>query len=153
MAATEKNTAPDAKALKGPEALFKPSGKLEQEGIWLDYGDFRIKITRAGATNDRFKKLMEAKMKPHRRAMANDTMDNKVADRVTREVWAESIVLGWDSALGPNVIPYQGAGFPFNVDNCIKLFTDLPDLFIDVREQSMKMGLFLEDTADADTGN
>lgn len=153
MAATEKNTAPNAKALKGPEALFKPSDKLEQEGIFLDYGDFRIKITRAGATNDRFKKLMEAKMKPHRRAMANDTMDNKVADRVTREVWAESIVLGWDSELGPNVIPYRGEPFAFSTANCIQLFTDLPDLFIDVREQSMKMGLFLEDTAEADKGN
>lgn len=154
MAAPEKEPkAPDAATLRGPEALFKPSDKLEQEGIWLDYGDFRIKITRAGATNERFKKLMEAKMKPHRRAMANDTMDNKVADRVTREVWAESIVLGWDSPLGPNVMPYQGAAFTFSVDNCVKLFTDLPDLFIDVREMSMKMGLFLEDTAEADTGN
>lgn len=153
MAAAEKQTAPDIRGLKGPEALFKPSGKLEQEGVWLDYGDFRIKITRAGATNDRFKRLMNDKMKPHRRAMANDTMSDKVGDRVTREVWAESIVLGWDSPLGANLMPYQGAAFPFSVENCIKLFTDLPDLFIDVREQSMKMGLFLEDTAEADAGN
>ncbi len=152
MAAPEKK-AVDVKSLKGPEALFKPSGKLEQEGVWLDYGDFRIKITRAGATNERFKKLMEAKMKPHRRAMANETLDNKVADRITREVWAEAIVLGWDSPLGPNLMPYRGEAFTFSVDNCVALFTDLPDLFIDVREQSMKLGLFLEDTAEADKGN
>lgn len=153
MAAKTEETAVNIQDLKGPEALFKTSSKLEQDGVWLDYGDFRIKITRAGATNKRFKKLFEAKMKPHRRAIANDTMNNDVADRVTREVWAESIVLGWDSKLGANVMPYQGAPFTFNVPNCLSLFNDLPDLFIDVREQSMKLGLFIEDETDADAGN
>lgn len=151
MAATE--TKPDLKGLKGPEALFKTSSKLEQEGIWLDYGDFRIKITRAGATNKRFKRLMEERMKPHRRAMANETMSNDLAERITREVWAEAIVLGWDSPLGSNVMPYKGAAFQFSVDNCKQLFNDLPDLFIDVREQSLKLGLFLDGDEELDTGN
>jgi hypothetical protein len=151
MAATE--TKPDIKSMKGPEALFKTSSKLEQEGIWLDYGDFRIKITRAGATNKRFKKLMEDRMKPHRRAMANDTMSNDLAERITRDVWAECIVLGWDSALGSNVMPYKGAPFQFSVDACKTLFIDLPDLYIDVRDQSMKLGLFLDGDEELDTGN
>lgn len=151
MAATE--TKPNLKDLKGPEALFKTSPKLEQEGIWLDYGDFRIKITRAGATNKRFKRLMEERMKPHRRAMANETMSNDLAERITREVWAESIVLGWDSPLGANVMPYKGASFQFSTDNCKQLFNDLPDLFIDVREQSLKLGLFLDGDEELDTGN
>jgi len=143
----------DIKTMKGPEALFKTSSKLEQEGIWLDYGDFRIKITRAGATNKRFKKLMEDRMKPHRRAMANDTMSNDLAERLTRDVWAECIVLGWDSPLGSNVMPYKGAAFQFSVDACKTLFTDLPDLYIDVRDQSMKLGLFLDGDEELDTGN
>ena len=151
MAATE--TKPDIKALKGPEALFKTSSKLEQEGIWLDYGDFRIKITRAGATNKRFKKFLDDKMKPHRRAMANDTLSDDLAEKLTREVWAEAIVLGWDSPLGENVMPYKGAAFQFSVDNCKTLFQDLPDLYIDVREQSLKLGLFLDGDAELDAGN
>ena len=151
MAATETKT--DLKGLKGPEALFKTSAKMEQEGIWLDYGDFRIKITRAGTTNKRFKRLMEERMKPHRRAMANDTMNNDLAEKITREVWAESVVLGWDSPLGTNVMPYGGKAFQFSVDNCKLLFNELPDLFIDVREQSMKLGLFLDGDEELDTGN
>lgn len=149
MAADKK---PDPKALKGPEALFKTSSKLEQEGVWLDYGDFRIKITRAGASNKRFKRLMDEKMKPHRRAMANETMSDALAERLTREVWAEAIVLGWDSPLGNNVMPYRGEEFPFTVENCLTLFNDLPDLFIDVRDQSTKLGLFREDE-ELDRGN
>jgi hypothetical protein len=142
-----------AKDLKGPEALFKTSSKLEQEGIWLDYGDFRIRVTRAGATNTRFKKLFEAKMKPHRRAVSAETLSNDIADRVTREVWSESIVLGWDSKLGDGLIPYKGESYSFSAANCVQLFEDLPDLFIDVREQSMKLGLFLEGDAEGDAGN
>jgi hypothetical protein len=148
--AAKTNTAKD---LKGPEALFKTSAKLEQEGIWLDYGDFRFRVTRAGSTNTRFKKLFEAKMKPHRRSVSNDTLNNDIADRVTREVWSESIVLGWDSKLGMDCIPYKGEALSFSAANCLQLFEDLPDLFIDVREQSMKLGLFLEGDAEGDAGN
>jgi hypothetical protein len=143
----------DPRLLKGPEALFKTSPKAEAAGVELDYGDFWIKVTRAGATNARFKKLFDKAMKPHRRAVANDTMNNEVAERITREVWAESIVLGWGSKLGDGLIPYQGEALTFNVPNCIRLFEELPDLFIDVREQSMKLGLFQDDEQETDTGN
>ena len=143
----------DPRLLKGPEALFKTSPKAEAEGVELDYGDFWIKVTRAGATNSRFKKLFDKAMKPHRRAVANDTMNNEVAERITREVWAESIVLGWGSKLGDGLMPYQGEALTFNVPNCIRLFDELPDLFIDVREQSMKQGLFQDDAPETDTGN
>ena len=143
----------DPRLLKGPEALFKTSPKAEAEGVELDYGDFWIKVTRAGATNARFKRLFDKAMKPHRRAVANDTMNNDVAERITREVWAESIVLGWGSKLGDGLMPYQGEALPFNVPNCIRLFDELPDLFIDVREQSMKLGLFQDDEQETDTGN
>ena len=143
----------DPRLLKGPEALFKTSPKAEAEGVALDYCDFWIKVTRAGATNARFKKLFDKAMKPHRRAVANDTMNNEVAERITREVWAESIVLGWGSKLGDGLMPYQGEALTFNVPNCIRLFDELPDLFIDVREQSMKLGLFQDDEQETDTGN
>ena len=143
----------DPRSLKGPEALFKTSTKAEAEGVDLDYGDFWIKVTRAGATNARFKKLFDKAMKPHRRAVANDTMNSEVAERITREVWAESIVLGWGSKLGDGLMPYQGEALAFNVPNCIRLFDELPDLFIDVREQSMKLGLFQDDELETDTGN
>lgn len=143
----------DPRLLKGPEAMFKTNARVEAEGVELDYGDFWIKVTRAGATNTRFKKLFEKAMKPHRRSVANDTMNNEVAERITREVWAESIVMGWGSKLGDGMMPYQGAALPFSVSNCVQLFNDLPDLFIDVREQSMKLGLFQDEEQEADAGN
>lgn len=142
----------EERVLRGPEALFKTDKGLEQEGIWIDYGDFRIKISRAGPSNKKFKRAFEAAMKPHRRAMANDTLSDKVADRVTQQVWAETIVMGWDSPLGGDVIPYGDGELKFNAENCVKLFQDLPDLFVDIREQSTKLGLFVAD-AETDAGN
>jgi len=144
--------APDLSKMKGPEALFKTDASLEEEGIWLDYGDFRIRIRRAGPNNKRFKTTFDKAMKPHRAAMANDRMNEKVAMRVTQEVWAETIVMGWDSQLGDGVMPYQGKPYQFSVDNVKQLFADLPDLFIDIRDQSTKMSLFLEDV-ETDAGN
>jgi len=143
----------DIGAIRGPEALFKASEKLEAEGIVIDYGDFWFRITRAGATNNRFKKLLDARMKPHRRAQMNDTLSNDVADKITRQVWAEVIVMAWGSKLGDGLMPFQGEALKFSVPNVVMLFEALPDLFIDLRDQSMQLGLFREDDAEAALGN
>lgn len=142
----------NASSLKGPDALFKTNPKLEQTGVWLDYGDFRILVARASGSNKRFKTIFEARMKPYRRALANDTMNDAVAERITKEVWAETVVLGWDSPLGNMVMPYKGAPFVFSVENCKVLFEELPDLFTDIREQSSKMSTF-QDDVEAASGN
>jgi hypothetical protein len=139
--------------LRGPEALFKTSRKAEEEGLWLDYGDFRIRILRAGPNNERFKQEFERRMRPHRRAIQNDALPAKVAEAITREVWARTIIVGWDSPLGDGLIPYGGKAFQFSPENAIQLFTDLPDLFADVRDQSMKFGLFVADAVETDAGN
>jgi hypothetical protein len=75
-------------------------------------------------------------------------MDPKVADRLLIEVFVDSVVLGWEDICGRD-----GAIMPFTRDNCIKLFTDLPDLFLDVREQAMKAANFRELEADTDSKN
>lgn len=150
---TTKNQENKTDTLLGPEALFKTSPKVEAEGVKLDYGDFWFHVTRAGATNTRFKKAFEKAMRPHRRAVANDTMNNDVAEKITRQVWAETVVLGWGSKLGEGVMPFRGEGLNFSTGNCVELFEALPDLFIDVREQSMKLGLFQDEEVEADAGN
>lgn len=140
-------------SLRGPEALFRPSEELERQGVWLDYGDFRIRITRAGSTNAKLKRVMEQKMRPHRRAQATDTLSEKIATRIMCEAWAEAVILGWDSPLGAGVIPYKGKPYSFSVDNARALMEDLPELFSDIRDQSTTLGLFLEDVEAEDAGN
>lgn len=130
-----------------PYEMFKTDKKLEQDGIVLDYGSFKITIARAGGSNRRFEQLLEARAKPLRRAMAIETPGLKRrVEPLLREVFAETVVLGWE-----NVRDAQGNVMPFSKENCVKLFTDLPDLFADVQEQAAKMSHFrtesLEDEA------
>lgn len=133
---------------------FSTNKDLERDGIVLDYGTndagspIQIRIARAGGNNQKFAKVLEAKLRPHKRAMANETMDNGVAQRLLIETYAESIVLGWEG-----VQDRDGQDMPFNKQNVIKLFTDLPDLFTDVQQQAQKAALFRDQVREEDSGN
>ena len=135
---------------------FKTDSNLETQGIYLEYGfvdddatrPIRILISRAGGSNARFAKLLEAKTKAHRRAIQTETLDSKLADRLFKEVYAEAIVLGW-----MNVQDAEGKDMEFTRDNVVKLFDDLPDLWADLREQSNKASLFRMETLEKDSGN
>ena len=133
---------------------FKTDANLETSGIWLEYGTtddnkpVRFKIARAGGSNKAFLKAIEKATRPYRKALQNNMMDNAVADRLFKDVFAETVVLGWENVKGPDDQP-----IPFNKANAIKLFNDLPDLFQDIREQANQASLYREELLEADLGN
>jgi hypothetical protein len=124
-------------------SLFKTDENIEKAGLLIEYGTnskglpIAIRIARAGGSNSAYLKLLDASLKPYRRQLQNDLMDNPTVEKVLRTVYAKTIVLGWE-----NVEDEKGEALPFNVDNCVKLFTDLPDLFADIRVQAEKSALF-----------
>jgi hypothetical protein len=156
---------------------FKTDTDLEKEGIDLNYGDFIVKVARAGGGNKKFARVLEAKMKPVRRAVQTESLDNKRAEALMREAYAEGVVLMWSVRVkaddkGKPVEPLQlmtegdgntvfvqgiegpdGDVLPFNVENVVATFQALPELFADIREQSGKMGLFRQAGQEADAGN
>lgn len=135
--------------MASPYELFKTDEKAElDEGVILDYGEFNIRIARAGGSNKKFGKLLNVRLKPHRRQMETDTMDDAVATRIMVETYADSIILGWN-----NVKDASGADMEYNRENVIKLFTDLPDLFRDVQSQAGQVALFRSAEADATIKN
>lgn len=74
---------------------FSTDAELEKSGVDLDYGDFKIKVARSGGKNTRFAKIFEEKMKPMRRAVQTDTLENARAEQLLREAFAEGVVLEW----------------------------------------------------------
>lgn len=122
---------------------FKTDESLEKEGIVLNYGqnskgeNIDIKIARAGGHNTRFAKTAEQVLKPYRRQIANETADRKSMEEAMRVIYARSVVIGWSG-----VEDEDGKPMVFTEENCVKLFTDLPDLFADLREQAEKQALF-----------
>jgi hypothetical protein len=128
--------------------LFETDKKVEEDGIDIDYGEFQIKIARSGGANQKYAKTLEILTKPHRRAIQTETADVKLVQKLLVEAHAKAVVLGWTG-----VKDREGKPMKFSVDNCIKLFNDLPDLFSDVQEQAAKTGLFRKTVIEESSGN
>ena len=130
-------------------SLFKTDKSLEVKGIDLQYGDgIIITIARAGGANPIYARVVEAKTKPYRRQIQSETISRELSEQLTREIYAEAIVLGWSGVTDEN-----GKAMEFTKENAVKLFKDLPDLFEDVKEQAGKAALFRNDILTADSKN
>lgn len=133
---------------------FKTDSNVERTGIVLQYGvnsqgkPIEIRVARAGGSNDAYVKRMEARAKPFRRQIQNETIERAVLLGLVREVFAETVVLGWEGVEDAN-----GNALPFSRENAIKLFTDLPDLFDDVQEQAQRAALFRATMREEDAKN
>jgi len=128
--------------------MFETDKDVEAGGLDLDYGEFKITIRRSGGANQQYNKTVEQLAKPHRRAIQTETIDANVINKLLSDAHAKSVVIGWDG-----VKDRDGNEIPFNVENCIKLFDDLPDLFEDVKEQAAKTGLFRKTVLEESVGN
>lgn len=133
---------------------FKTNPNLERDGVLLEYGNnskgnpICIRIARAGGSNERFNKRLEAAVKPYRRQIQTETIQTEQVTKLIRRVYAETVVLGWE-----NVEDADGNALEFSVDNCMKLFDDLPDLYTDIQEQAQRAALFRAEILEADAGN
>lgn len=134
---------------KGIYDKFKTNKAAEQEGITLDYGDGQtIKIARAGGSNVRFEKEVQKRMRKFGLQAKHDLLEPEQMRTIFREVLAETVVLGWTGFTDE-----EGKTLPFSKENVVKVFTDLPDLFDDVLEQSRKASLFKESILEGEAKN
>lgn len=133
---------------------FATDKNLEKNGIELQYDKVVFRIARAGGSNERYSKVLEAKCKPYRRQIQTETITPETMERIMREVYAETVVLGWEGVdfeetdNGPAI-----EDAPFTRDNCIRLFEDLPELFNDIQIQAGKAALFKREVLEATAGN
>ncbi len=155
--------------VKQPEeqGAFKPGGLyaqfttdpvLEAEGVEIDYGHSLITIARAGGSNKRFARIMEVKTKPHRRAIATETINPDRAGEILMEAYAETVILNWQSKVDGEwkdgiENPKGGAPLPATVPNIVAALTALPELFADLQIQATRIALFRETILEDDAGN
>lgn len=146
----------------GLRKLFKTDEKVEQQGVWLDYGETRIRIARAGGANKKFAKVLDKKTKPYRRALASGTMDNDRADTLLRETYAEAVILDWQTKVNgewkPGIDPEDanlpaGDLLPVNSDNVLLALTALAELYRDIQSQAQSIALFRAELDEAASGN
>lgn len=132
---------------------FKTDPRLETEGVEIEYGThdgepIRFRLARAGGANTRYAKVSAQRLQPYRRQLQTNTMDEEVAERLMREIFVDTVLLGWS-----NVYNEDGEHMVYNRENALKLLTDLPDLYADLRNASVELANYLRQTQEIDSGN
>lgn len=118
------------------------------EGVRVEYDDGRAFIIhRAGGSNRKFTKLLQAKMKPHERKLQMGTLPEDVAERIMRECYAKAIVIGWDG------ITAGGKKVPFSPENCMALFEAKPEVFRAIQRDANDLALFRREVQEENAGN
>lgn len=149
--------------------MFEMDTDLEREGISVNYGSVKFQIARAGGRNKAFKDIFSAKAKKHRTQIDNETMSDDMADRIMAESYAEAVVLGWwsrkeDDAGDPilkkgeeqwvdTIENKEGKKVKYSIEECVRLFLDLPDLFQSLQSYATKAGNYRKELDETDEGN
>ena len=120
--------------------LFETDDDKEAgEGIKLYFGPkIWIKIHRAGGANKNFAKVWAAKMRPYERDRSLGKLAEPKALKLAAEAYAEAVILDWDG-----ITDRDGNELAFTKENVVKVMTDLPELFLEVRTHANTYGNFL----------
>jgi hypothetical protein len=136
---------------------FKTSEKLEVEGVRFENGTYSYTLARSGGANKKFQKLFERLSRPHRRQLDNGTLDNVVAERLMREVFAKTVIIRWETFQNDGWVEgielEDGTIVPATPDTLVKVFEDLPDLFTQITEDAKSTAYFRQAGLEEDSGN
>ena len=113
--------------------MFGTDEALEKEtGVVIDYGDFQIKILRAGGANSKYARVRQREYKKHKYAIDSGAMPDEVFRKIMITVYAEAVIIGWEGVRGkPTETAPDGEILPFTQENVITVLNDLPALFDD----------------------
>jgi hypothetical protein len=136
---------------------FKTSKTLEVDGVRFVNGTYAYTLARSGGANKKFKKLFERLARPHRRQLDNGTLDNAVAERLMREVFAKTVVLKWETLRDGEWVEgielEDGSIVPATPETLIKVFEELEDLFTQLSEDAKNIAYFRQAGMEEDAGN
>ena len=153
--------------INSPFDVFEMDTEAETSGVFINFGVFRVKVARAGGGNQAFRTYVSKKLKPHKHAIDHDMLADEVQEKIAREAYAETVVMGWDTNVAkpteePDWKPYilfknsiTGVKEPmeFSKENCIKLFVALPEFFKALQRQAGHVGYFVKEQLEDDIKN
>lgn len=136
---------------------FETDPNMEQEGVFLDYGDFRVRIAHAGQGNSKYVKYAEKKLKPVRKAMEAGALGNERSMAIMIDIYAESIILDWQVRNGDDwksgIEARDGSVMPFTRENVENTLRALPNLFLDIQQQAQSIANFRRADLEGEAGN
>lgn len=149
---------------------FESNPELEREGVWYDYGDFRIKIRFAGGVNKAYTGLLDITLKPFRRLIDQGVFPEERTKALLRQVYSKSIVSDWHTAQknekGEVVVDDKGetvwlAGLEnrdgeivaCTPDSVLETLNALPNLFFEIMNVANSAGEYRLANLEADGKN
>lgn len=133
-----------------PFSDFQTESGKEQEGIVRNFGDFWVKIARAGGSNKKYEKAVERLTKPHRRAIELEALPDAIYTKLIVEAYAEAVVLDWG---GDGATDDEGTVLPCTKENVIAVMTKYPDLFQMLVKDAQNFQLYKNEGLKADEKN
>jgi hypothetical protein len=138
---------------------FETDKKAEEDGVRIVFGAPEDKnapafiISRLGERNRKFQKMMASMTKPYKRQIDNDTMDPEMMTSIFMTVFVKTCLKGWENVKGRPDKSGKAKDIEFSVENAMKLFKDLPDLYNSLVAESNKAATFLVEDLDETVKN
>lgn len=126
---------------------FQTDSNLEEDGAWISIGDeASLKIARLG--NRAYRDAFQKRIKPYRRQIRTQTMDDKIAEKIMIECLAETILLDWSGMEDDKgqKIAYSSA----KAQEYLKAYKDFRELVV---ELASEMENFRQQEDEADEKN
>lgn len=133
----------------GTYSQYQTDPAVEKDGLILNLGEAgQFKIARAGGANKKFALKFKEVTAPYRRAIQTDSLDDETSQKLLRETYVDTVLLGWQGVTGAD-----GKVLPHSRANALKLLADLPWLFEEIRRAAEDATLFRRLIQEADAGN
>lgn len=140
---------------------FKTDSTLESEGkrfvigVNEDGSEQYVVLARMGKANKAYIKMVERMTAPHRAAIENNAMPEKLSTKIMREVFANTIVKDWgglpESEWTGNDADVKMV--KYSPEKAIALFEALPDLYDDWAEKARSTANYRAEQLKVEAGN
>ena len=103
-----------------------------------------ITIHRAGGANRKYQRVTRRVIRPHQRKLQNGNLDPEISDKLMREIYAESVIVGWSG------ITSDGQDVPFNKTNCVAFLESFPEVFDAIQDEAQRIANFIVEQKEGD---
>ncbi len=137
------------------KSQYQSEQKAEADGVWNDFGAFRVRLARAGGTNSAYKLALERRVKPLQRRL--NSLTNDESETIMRELLVDHCIKGWQTRVDDtwqDGIEFE-AGQLLDVtrDNLLTVLKQLPDLERELQQCSQDQAAYRQELLEAAAGN
>jgi hypothetical protein len=131
--------------MAGFKERYSTDRKLEEEGVWVDYGDgLKVQVRRLNSKHSReTRRKLE---KPYTAQFRNRDMPESLQEELLNKQVSQSVVVNWEGVEDPSAPePKEGEQpkmLPYSQENVLRMVTEFPDFRDDILTASMSQATF-----------